>query len=139
MNGYGVVAGPAGFTRAGGELLGQNETGSVRTTLPVEFRTVSTLNRRRPFQPSRVLAGSGLRTIPPYGGWMIWVIVRGLVYDARRTSNSSGEPRAATQMPGSRNTRPSEPYSVMLRWAASSFSTGPGTLAAALTAAMPGM
>src|SRR5215472_5351983 len=69
---------------------------------------------------------------------MIWVIVMGLVYDARWTSNSRGEPSADTQMPGSRYTRPRKPYSVTLRWAASSFSTGPGTLAA-LTAGMPGM
>src|SRR6516162_10816229 len=69
---------------------------------------------------------------------MIWVIVTGLVYDARWTSNSRGEASADTQMPGSRYTRPRKPYSVTLRWAASSFSTGPGTLAA-LTAGTPGM
>src|SRR6266480_5527208 len=76
---------------------------------------------------------------------MIWVIVMGLVYDARWTSNSRGEASADTQMPGSRYTRPRKPYSVTLRWAASSFTTGPGTVAAltgtlaALTAGMPGM
>jgi len=67
-DGYGVAGGPAGFTRAGSKLLGQNETRSVRTTLPAEFRTVSTVNPRRPFQPSRMLAGSGLRTIPRTAG-----------------------------------------------------------------------
>src|SRR6516165_12708580 len=136
--GYGWVGGPPGLTRAGSKVFGQNETGSVKTTWPAEFRTVSVVNPFRPLKPSRMLAGSGLRTIPPDGGWMIWVIVTGLVYDARWTSNCNGERRAETQMPGSRNTRPPKSYSVTLRWAASSFSTGPGAVAAP-AAGPPGM
>src|SRR5262249_52443586 len=125
IDGYGVVGGPPGLTRAGSKPLGQNDTGLVRTTLPAEFRTVSTVNFRRPFQPSRMLAGSGLRTIPPNGEWMIWVIVMGLAYDARRTANSSGDPSAATPMPRARKTRPRKPSSATRRRAPPTFRTPP--------------
>jgi hypothetical protein len=60
-------------------VLGQNETGSETTTWPAEFRIVSTRKPFRPFLPSSRLDGSGLRTVPPNGGWMTCVIVIGLV------------------------------------------------------------
>src|SRR5262249_58300011 len=109
IEGYGVVGGPRGLTGAGLKPLGKNDTGLVRTTLPAEFRTVSTVNFRKPFQPSRMLADSGLRTIPPYGGWMIWGIVMGLAYDAPRTAKSSGEPSAPTPKPRAREPPPRKP------------------------------
>ena len=76
--GYGEAGGPSGLARSGSNVLGHSVSRLVATTRPALFLMVRLMKFFSPFQPSRMLAGSGLVCGGRPGWLMTWVTVRGL-------------------------------------------------------------